>query len=217
MRRLLLRAGLALPTLLLPAISKAGAFEDWFEAAKRDNAGVIGSLLQRGFDINATEPERGDTALILAMREDAMKVVRLLLSSSNLDLEKRARNGDNALMIASWRGNLRAVEMLVEKGAEINRPGWTPLHYAAGNGHLDVIRFLLEHHAYIDAESPNRTTPLMMAAWRGHILAVKLLLDEGADASLKNDKGMDVIDFARHGQHPDIVMGLEYRLKRKSP
>ena len=52
----------------------------------------------------------------------------------------------------------------------------------------------------------------MMAAWLGHIHAVKLLLDEGADASLRNDKNMDVIDFARDGQHPDIVQGLVYRL-----
>jgi hypothetical protein len=47
-------------------------------------------------------------------------------------------------------------------------------------------------------------------------MAVKLLLDEGADASVRNDRGMDVIDFARDGQHPDIVRGLEFRLGRSA-
>jgi hypothetical protein len=189
----------------------AGAFEDWFDAARKNRVNVMRSLLQRGFDINAAEPTRGETALMLALREKAGDVFNFLLTRSDLDLEQTAKNGDNAMMIAAWTGNLPAVKALVEKGAEVNRPGFTPLHYAAGNGNLDLIRYLLEESAYIDAESPNRTTPLMMAAWLGHIHAVKLLLDEGADASLRNDRGMDAIDFARAGEHPDIVNGLLYR------
>lgn len=213
-RRFLLALGAGvLAASALPAW--AGAFEDWFDAAKKNRLGAIRSLLQRGFDVNAAEPERGETALMLALREKSMDVFAFLLSRGELDLEQKARNGDTALMIAAWTGNLPAVKALVEKGAQVNKPGWAPLHYAAGSGNLDVIRYLLEEHAYIDAESPNRTTPLMMAAWLGHIHAVKLLLDEGADASLRNDKGMDVVDFARDGEHPDIVNGLLYR--RGSP
>ncbi|MFX8242841.1 ankyrin repeat domain-containing protein, partial [Acinetobacter baumannii] len=80
---------------------------------------------------------------------------------------------------------------------EVNKTGWTALHYAATNGHDNVVKYLLDHAAYIDAESPNATTPLMMAAMNGHITTVKLLLDEGADMNLRNQQKMDVIDFAK--------------------
>jgi ankyrin repeat protein len=86
--------------------------------------------------------------------------------------------------------------MLIKKDADVNKPGWTPLHYAATNGQLPVIRFLLDEHAYIDAESPNRTTPLMMAAMYGTPEAVKVLLEAGADPLLKNMQGLNALDFA---------------------
>jgi ankyrin repeat protein len=137
-----------------------------------------------------------------------------LLNARGIDLEAKARNGDTALMIASFKANLPAVKALIDKGAEVNKTGWTPLHYAASIGNNDIVSLLLEKSAYIDAESPNKTTPIMMAARAGHIMTVKLLLDEGADATLKNDAGMTAIDFAEKHEFRDIAEGLTYRLKK---
>jgi ankyrin repeat protein len=199
---------------LLPTFALASAYEDYFRAVKADDVDKVRELLRRGFDPNTTEPERGDTGMILALRENSMKVFKLLLGTQGVNIETRIRNGDNALMIASYKGNLPAVRALLDKGAQVNRTGWTALHYAAAGGHNDVAQLLLDRSAYIDAESPNKTTPIMMAARGGHIYTVKLLLDEGADATLKNDAGMTAIDFARAGGYPDIVEGLTYRLKK---
>jgi uncharacterized protein len=197
-----------------PGIVRAGAYVDFFRAVKIDHAPIVKSLLERGLDPNIIEPERGDTGLILALREDAMNVFDVLLSAPDIDLEAKSGNGDNALMIACFKGNKAAVEALLAKGAEVNRPGWTPLHYAAAGGHNDIVRVLLDKSAYIDAESPNKTTPMMMAARGGHILTVKLLLDEGADATLRNDLGMSAIDFAAKYEHKDIAEGLTHRLRK---
>ncbi len=53
-----------------------------------------------------------------------------------------------------------------------------------------------KNHAYIDAESPNKTTPLMMAALYGSPASVKLLLEAGADPWRRNELGLTAIDFA---------------------
>lgn len=198
----------------MPVAAFAGSYDRFFRAVRLDDAGTIKSLLARGFDPNTIEPERGDSGLILALREDSMKVFDLLLNAAGTDLDLTTRNGDNALMIACYKGNRPAIEALLAKGAGVNRPGWTALHYAAVSGHDDIVRLLLERSAYIDAASPNGTTPLMMAARGGHILTVKLLLDEGADETLKNDHGMNAIDFAARHNHTDIAEGLASRLRK---
>jgi ankyrin repeat protein len=215
MRRQLLQALAALSVLAsFPMLAQAGAYDDFFAAVKIDDASAVTALLQRGFDPNTVEGERGDTGLILALREKAMKVFAVLLKARGTDVNVKINNGDTALMIAAYTANKAAVEALLAKGAAVNKSGWTPLHYAAAAGDTDIVKILLNKSAEPDAPSPNKTTPVMMAARGGHIYALKALLDAGADASLKNDAGMSAIDFARQNGHTEIIEGLTYRLKK---
>jgi uncharacterized protein len=211
-RRLLTLSLMAAALLPLPVL--AGAYDEFFRAAKIDHVDIAKDLLARGFDPNTIEEQRGETAMMVALREGSMNVFNALLNAPGVNLETRARNGDTALMIAAFLGNQPAVSALLAKGAQVNQTGWTALHYAAAVGHNDIIKMLLEKSAYIDAESPNKTTPIMMAARAGKIYTVKLLLDEGADATLKNDVGMTAIDFAEKNSFTDIVEGLTARLKK---
>ncbi|PKO35981.1 MAG: hypothetical protein CVU33_20800, partial [Betaproteobacteria bacterium HGW-Betaproteobacteria-6] len=106
---------------------------------------------------------------------------------------------------------------LIALDADVNKPGWAPLHYAATHGHLDVMRLLLENHAYIDAESPNGSTPLMMAAGYGTPEAVKLLLEEGADPMLKNQLGLTAIDFANRASRAESAALIGAFVRGKQP
>jgi ankyrin repeat protein len=177
----------------------------FFRAAQVDDARSIKPILARGLDPNLREPENGETGMIVALRHDAMRVFQLLLSQPNIQLETTADNGNTALMMASFKKNKDAVLALLAKGAQVNRPGWTALHYAAAAGDTSIMRILLDHHAYIDAESPTGVTPLMLAAREGMEDAVKLLLAEGADASLK-DRGFKstAAEFADRADKPWI-------------
>ena len=118
-------------------------------------------------------------------------------------MEARTAKGESPLMMAAIKGKLDLARRLIARQAEVNKPGWAPLHYAAtyaGDTSPAMVRLLLEHHAYIDAESPNGTTPLMMAAHYGSPGVVKLLLEEGADPMIRNQQGLTAIDFAHRAQ-----------------
>jgi uncharacterized protein len=117
-------------------------------------------------------------------------------------------------MLASLKGYLGLVQSLVNKDADVNKTGWTPLHYAASGGHVPVIQYLLENSAFIDAESPNGTTPLMMAAMYGSPEAVKALIQAGADPTLKNQLGLTALDFAVRGQRSNSIDLMQAGLAR---
>jgi len=116
--------------------------------------------------------------------------------------------GETPLMLAAISNQLDLASKLIERGAEVNRKGWAPLHYAASKGHIAMMRLLLENNAYIDAESPNGTTPLMMAAYYAPPLAVKLLLEEGADPTLRNQAQASALDLALSADHAQSAFYL---------
>lgn len=221
-RRRLLLAGLfpGLQRWFEPLQPKPDSYTAWFEAARMDDVKLCKDLLARGFDSNTIEPEKLDTALLIAVRQGAAKVTQLLLSTPGVNLDARSRNGDSSLMLAAFKKDLPTAQALIERGAEINRPGWTALHYAATAGSLPIVRLLLDHDAYIDAESPNKTTPLMMAARGGHRDVIDYLISQGADLDAKNELGLTAVDFARAQGHPALADFLEARMresKTKSP
>jgi ankyrin repeat protein len=192
---------------------KAGSYEDFFKAVQFDNVRVVEALLQRGFDPNTVSPE-GVPALLLAVREPSLKVAELLAAHASTRTEVRNDKDESVLMLAALKGYLPLVQKLIDNDADVNKTGWTPLHYAASAGHVPVIAHLLEHSAYIDAESPNGTTPLMMAAMYGSPEAVKHLIQAGADLRVKNQLGLTALDFAIRGQRQNAKELIETGLAR---
>ncbi|MDZ4130915.1 MAG: ankyrin repeat domain-containing protein [Hydrogenophaga sp.] len=197
----------------------ANSFDDFFSAVKRDDVSAVRQLAQRGFDLN-TRNEAGEHALFLSLRDDAPAVSSFLLGQDKVQVEARTGQDESPLMMAALKGRLEAARRLIARKAEVNKPGWAPLHYAATNPDaeaLPMVRLLLEHHAYIDAESPNGTTPLMMAAHYGHPSVVKLLLEEGADPMLKNQQGLSAIDFANRAQRAESAEIIAASVRARQP
>jgi ankyrin repeat protein len=210
---LALAAMLALPAL---AADQSDDEVDFFRAAQLDNAAAIRKILARGLNPNVREPG-GESGLIVAMRYEANQVATLLMDQPGIDLEAKAPNGNTALMMAAFRQNKPMVLDMIKRGAQVNQKGWAALHYAAAAGSTEITKILLDHHAYIDAESPSGMTPLMIAAREGHEPVVALLLEQGADATLK-DGGfhLTAAEFATKADKPWIAKSINAFLAAKA-
>ncbi len=194
--------------LLLAAAAAAGSADELLRTLRTDDARTASALLARGADPNAPDA-KGQVPLYLALRDGAPAVARVLIASPALQIDATNPANETPLMMAALRGDLEATQLLLRRGAQVNRSGWTPLHYAASGPEPRVVALLLESGAAIEALSPNRTTPLMMAAGYGAIDGAVLLLERGADAKVRNDAGLSAADFARRAGRDRLAERLD--------
>jgi ankyrin repeat protein len=183
-------------------------------AAKFDDVRAIKSLIDKGMSPNQKDP-RGMPILMVAIQENSVKTVDYLINVKGIDLNQPNISDETPLMFAALYGQFAEVKILVDqKQVPVNRPGWTPLHYACTNGHIEIATFLLDKGAAVDALSPNETTPLMMAIRAGNIQLARLLLDRGADIRLRNQQGYSAIDAAELFNQEEIQKGLRARWQK---
>ncbi|BDX21518.1 hypothetical protein TUM22923_08390 [Polynucleobacter sp. TUM22923] len=213
--KLILSSNIALMLLSGLAIGQtADQIADFTKAAKFDDVSEVKTLIKSGVNPNTLDP-KGNPMLIVAIRDKSSKVVDLLLSEKSIDINLSNKNGENPLMIASIEGELTVVQsMVIKNKADVNKTGWTPLHYACTTGKLDVAQFLLSNGAKINALSQSETTPLMMAVGSGNDNLIKYLLDQGADLRLRNHEGYSAIDVAELFGKTDIRDGLASRWEK---
>ena len=208
---LILAAGVAPATLSAQTDSQIAAIT---KAATFDDAREVKALIDKGMSPNQKDP-KGMPILMLAIQEKSMKTVDYLINAKGIDLNQTNITNETPLMFAALYGMLPEVKTLVnQKEVPVNRSGWTPLHYACTNGHLDIALFLLDKGAAVDAPSPNETTPIMMAIRAGNIQLVRLLLDRGADIRIRNQQGYSAIDVAELFNQEEIQKGLRARWQK---
>ncbi|HEY9094337.1 MAG TPA: ankyrin repeat domain-containing protein [Hydrogenophaga sp.] len=219
MRLALVAVLLLVQGLLCAPLALAETREALFRAAASDDEAAIVGMVLKGLNVG-TQDETGQTALLIAAREGSLKVARFLMKQPIVKVNAKNKQDESPLMMAALKGHLELARELIAHKADVNKPGWTPLHYACSNPQpesRDMAALLLENHAYIDAESPNKTTPLMMAAHYGHADAVKLLLEEGADPSLRNEQGLTAVDFARRAGRAEQADMIAAFVRAKQP
>jgi uncharacterized protein len=190
------------------SVANAGTTEDFFKAVELDNERWVQQLLAQGAEPNSRNT-RGQPALHLALQSGALKVAATLAAHPALQVDATNTADETALMMACLHGHSSIAQQLLARGASVNRPGWTPLHYAASGPEPQLVARLLERGAAIDSLSPNRTTPLMMAARYGNPDAATLLLARGADARLRNERGLTAADFATGAGREALAQRLQ--------
>jgi hypothetical protein len=108
------------------------------------------------------------------------------------------------LVYAAGTGNLSVVRELIEGyGIDVNAAsidGWTALMGASYKGHLDVVRYLVDHDANVNAASIDGWTALMGASYKGHLDVVRYLVDHGANVNAV---------LANNDNNPIIIHGVD--------
>jgi ankyrin repeat protein len=102
------------------------------------------------------------------------------------------------IMEASSRGDLAQVNALCD-GGNVNRKdadGRTPLMAAALNGHLAVVKLLIERGTEVNERDKSGYTVLRQALFSDKANVVKLLLDEGASGNARDNYGEPVLHVA---------------------
>ena len=110
------------------------------------------------------------------------------------------------------------VELLVEYGGDIHRPssvGNTPLHFAAWQGHRDLVSWLLEHKVRVDTYTRTGKsvgwTPLHVALLEKHKAIVQLLLEHGAKIGPAKPGWSAPLHAAAQGGGPELIRLLVRR------
>jgi ankyrin repeat protein len=195
------------------ALLKAGADPDeandfgatpLAEAARRGDAAVLKLLLDAGADPRQSNAE-GETALMTVARTGNVAAAKLLVKAG-ADVDAREHwGGQTALIWAAAQNQPQMVRFLVSKGARVdarsavrdwprrmtaeerpkdmNRGGMSALLFAAREGHLDVVRVLLDAGARVDFTDPDGSTALIVALMNGHWDTARLLIDAGSDVN----------------------------------
>jgi uncharacterized protein len=196
---------------LVRALIKAGAnvkLSNQFGTSAITEAAIIGStpiveaLLKAGADPNFKTPN-GETPLMSAARTGKIDAAKALLDAGADINAKETWGEQSALMWAAAQSQAEMVKFLASRGANLNdhgkvnqwerkiiqepRPkdmnkgGFTPLHYAAREGCAACVQNLLTAGADPDSEDPDRETPLLLALENMHFDTAAVLVKGGAD------------------------------------
>lgn len=76
---------------------------------------------------------------------------------------------------------MEVADFLIKAGADIELGASTPLMEAAQEGHLDLVKYLLDAQADVHAQTQTGDTALTYACENGHTDVADLLLQFGAD------------------------------------
>jgi ankyrin repeat protein len=150
-------------------------------ACWKDSVALVNLLLQSGADVHWQDIE-GQTAFERVIRSTLqypvpIQIVRSLLEAG-ADREIRLLHGCTPLSIAAIKGDPAVLQLLLEKGSQVNAPdefGVTPLMQAAMYGHQDAVERLLLYDAEVHAKAKTGKTAFAFASEGGHAEIARLL------------------------------------------
>lgn len=176
------------------------------DVPRRDSLELIELLLQFGADTHLLGDELRESVACTDT-----EVLRLFLKY-DARFACLDSGGRPLLYVACEAGDIQNVKLFLDAGADVNGThqltGNTALHVAVHRGNAELVHFLLENGARINARSIKGYSPLHVAAFSGNIEICDMLLKKGADLELASISGLTAMDVSVDG-------GVSAMLRRK--
>lgn len=157
-------------------------------AARVGQVEVVKALLSKGAAVDGKDTAYQQTPLMVAARHGHTDVVNLLIErGANVAAQTRVGETPKFRLPSSNSGS---------KGAGIIRGGWpergerdptpgakTALLYASREGHLEIVKALLDAGANIEQADADGVTPLLMAVLNEQLKVATWLIEKGANVN----------------------------------
>ena len=145
-------------------------------AAVNGNIEIVKLLLnQRGCDANSKD-SKGRTPAAFAEAYGRVDMAKLIQSHGT---SPSSTTTSDDIIRASFEGNLQLVSQCIKQGQSVSKPGHdgkTALHIAAGFGHLEIVKLLLQNAASVDARDSKGRTPSQFAEQYNQKAAQNIIL-----------------------------------------
>ena len=205
-------------------------------AAATGHLDVVELLIERNAEVDS-RTLTGSTPLRAAAHGGHLDIVGCLVEHG-ADVNARQSFDSTPLMTTCCNGHMNVATYLIQHGANISsnmaqiyilfskytsHPTWrkytqdkngnTCLHYAAENGHVEVVSKLLavgakENQDYVNARSNFGTTPLMTTCYYGHMNVATYLVEQGTNIHLQDKNGNTCLHCAAEMGHVEVVSKL---------
>lgn len=175
------------------------------QLAKEGNTAALDRLMQAGHGGK-------NMLLVKTVQANDNPLLRRLLDTRQWDLELRDRHNMTALAIASKDGNVEAIKLLCDAGADLEAECFmtncTAISFAAEYDRADAVAVLCQYEANLEHRDSRMRTAVFVAAESGGGNAIRALHAGGAALNDADLSGHTPLMAAAFWGRPTVIKSL---------